>query len=190
MNEKTVPGTVIPFSEGDGMFSVFRPMIKATGGLTLNQVCSVTGLEGATIQNWVKRGFVAHPVNKKYYERQLARILLICSLRNSMKIESIGELMHLINGNADTESDDIISEEELYDYLCEIIKRIDVNGFYRNEVQQAVDEVTKEYSASRPETAERLKTALKVMAYAYVSGELKQQADSYFTQLKEGKKLK
>ncbi len=87
-----VPGTSMPYEEG-GMFALFRPMIRATDGLTLRQVCSLTGLEPSTIQNWIKRGYVAHPVEKKYRERQLARILLISALRDCMKIDSIGALI-------------------------------------------------------------------------------------------------
>ena len=123
--QQFVPGTVIRREGGDGMFAMFRPMIQATDGLTLRQVCSITGLEGSTIQNWIKRGFVSHPIEKKYRERQLARILLISSLRDCMKIDNIGSLLHIINGNADDTGDDIISEEQLYDYLCEIIGNAD-----------------------------------------------------------------
>ena len=116
MNEATIPGTNLTFMPNDdGMFSRFEPLIKATDGLTLGQVCAITGLETSTIQNWVKREFVARPVKKKYHERQLARILLISSLREAMKIDSIGELMKMVNGNTDDESDDIISEEKMYD---------------------------------------------------------------------------
>ena len=38
-----VPGTSMPYEEG-GMFALFRPMIRATDGLTLGQVCKLTGL--------------------------------------------------------------------------------------------------------------------------------------------------
>ena len=82
----------MPYSEAGGMFSIFRPLIRATDGLTLGQVCAITGLEPSTVQNWVKRGFVPHPVRKKYHERQLARILLISALRESMQIDRIGEI--------------------------------------------------------------------------------------------------
>ena len=91
--QNLVPGAVITRDGGDGMFAMFRPLIQATGGLSLRQVCSVTGLEASTIQNWIKRGFVSHPAEKKYRERQLARILLISALRGCMKIESIGALL-------------------------------------------------------------------------------------------------
>ena len=38
MREPRVPGTVMPYSEAGGMFSIFRPLIQATDGLTLGQV--------------------------------------------------------------------------------------------------------------------------------------------------------
>ena len=53
----------------------YLPLIRATDGLTLSQVCTLSGLEPSTIQNWIKRGYVPHPVGKKYRERHLARIL-------------------------------------------------------------------------------------------------------------------
>ena len=80
--QQFVPGTNLKYEGGRGMFSLLRPMIQAADGLTLGQVCSITGLAPATIQNWVKRGFVSRPIQKKYRERQLARILLISSLRD------------------------------------------------------------------------------------------------------------
>ena len=187
MNEATVPGTVIPYTKGNGMFSVFIPMIKATGGLSLSQVCAITGLEASAIQNWVKRGFVAHPVNKKYFERQLARILLISALRSSMKIESIGELMHIVNGSADDESDDIISEEQLYDFLCETVSGLDPESVTKVSVDKVVDKVTSRYSPKSAENLERLKSALSVMAYAYMSGVLKQRAESQFNEMRKRK---
>gem|GEM_PF-2225708 len=118
---KYIPGMVIPYNgKESGAFGALRPMIKAADGLTLGQVTAITGLESSTIQNWVKRGFVAHPVNKKYHEHQIARILIISMLRDSLKIEEIGDLLRIINGSRSAE-DGIISEIDLYECLCEIL---------------------------------------------------------------------
>ena len=35
------------------------------GGLTLSQVCQISGLEPYTVQNWVKRGFLSNPTEAK-----------------------------------------------------------------------------------------------------------------------------
>lgn len=184
MTGKFVPGTVICDSGEKGMFSVFRPMILATGGLTLGQVCAITGLEASTVQNWIKRGFVAHPVQKKYYGRQLARILLISALRDSMKIESIGELMAMVNGSADDESDDIISEEKLYDHLCEIIGNIADQIPAIGEIPGIVQKAICDFDPPDPSSKERLQNALTVMVYAYSAGRLIQAADQDFQKMK------
>ena len=183
--QKNVPGTVLPFESDSSMFARFRPLIKATDGLTLSQVCSITGLEPSTVQNWVKRGFVSRPIEKKYRERQLARILLISSLRECMQIERIGELMAIINGDANDTGDDIISEEQMYDYLCEIIGKAGESTPQISEIPLMVAEITKDYAPPTKTAAERLNTALNIMVLAYTAGKYKQQADSLFTQIKE-----
>ena len=49
-------------------------------------------------------------------------------------------LFALINGDADDESDDIISEEKLYDIFCSVISRISENVFSEEEVEDLVTE--------------------------------------------------
>jgi DNA-binding transcriptional MerR regulator len=185
MQKKLIPGTTLEYTETHGMFKMFLPLIKATDGLTLSQVCTITGLEGSTIQNWVKRKFVANPVNKKYHERQLARILLISSLRESMKLETIGELMSLINGNANDTSDDIISEEQLYDYFCDVIGQADTSTPHPHEVPELVESVIKDYSGPDEKAKERLKSALSVMVYAYTASEYKLKAEEELGRMKK-----
>ncbi len=100
---------------GEKRFTELSALIRAADGLSLGQVCSLTGLEQSTIQNWIKRGFVPHPERKRYFERHLARILLIDAMRDCMLIERVGALMAYINGNADDTADDCIGEEALYE---------------------------------------------------------------------------
>ena len=188
MPQKLVPGTVMPYADiPGGMFSLFRPMIEAADGLTLGQVSAITGLEYSTIQNWVKRGFVDHPVKKKYYERQLARILIISSLRDAMSIDRIAELLTMVNGDVFDVSDDIIPEGKLYDYLCETVRRMDSHGISEEETGRIIGEVTAEYTGPSADSVHRLRLALFVMVCAYVSAELKREAELYFLQLKEGR---
>lgn len=179
-----IPGTTIPLSQNSGMFEMFVPLIKATDGLTLSQVCAITNLEQSTIQNWVKRGFVARPVNKKYHERQLARILLISSLRDAMKIDSIGELMGLVNGSANDERDDIISEDRMYDYFCEAVAKTSNTLPHIEEIPSLVSQVTKDYKEPHSGAVKRLREALCVMVYAYTSAKYKQKADELFCEMK------
>lgn len=183
MQVHTIPGTNIPMTEKGGMFDKFIPLIKATNGLTLSQVCAITELEPSTIQNWVKRGFVAHPVKKKYHERQLARILLISSLRDAMKIDSIGELMRLVNGSADDESDDIIPEDKMYDYFCEAVSKAENAIPSLEEIPVLVKETVRDYAEPHQHAAERLQDALCVMVYAYCCARYKAQADTLFEKM-------
>ena len=78
MNKK-IPGTTLRYNEQAKLaaYSVVAPVIEATGGLTLSQLSKLTGLEGSTIQNWIKRGWVSTTVGKKYSDKQVIRILLI-----------------------------------------------------------------------------------------------------------------
>ena len=187
MHTVYVPGTTIPFPAEGSILQMFRPVIHATDGLTLGQVCKLTGLEPSTVQNWVKRGFVAHPVNKKYHDRQLARILLIAALRDSMKLEQIGALMTLVNGDADDESDAIISEEQLYEYLCAGIARTQDRALAADELSELVQELTTDYAHTSPATAQRLQDALTVMICAWIAGQYKQVAERRFLALSADK---
>ena len=184
MAQQLIPGTTIAITGKSGMFEMFIPLIKATNGLTLSQVCAITGLEQSTIQNWVKRGFVANPVNKKYYERQLARILLISALRDAMKIDSIGELMGLVNGSADDESDDIISEEKMYDYFCQVIASFEGTIPTVEQIRTLVEEAVADYIEPQQHAAERLKDALCVMTLAYYSALYKTTAEQIFASMR------
>ena len=177
MYDKLVPGTVMPYTDvAGGMFSVFRPMITATDGLTLGQVSALTGLEYSTVQNWVKRGFVAHPVQKKYYERQLARILLIAALRDCLKIEQIAALLSAVNGDVEDAGVDIISESRLYDYLCEAVRLLDVDRLSADKVDAAVARVTADYVGPDATAKGRLSAALRVMVLAFMAGCLAREA--------------
>ncbi len=166
MLDQYMPGTNIPFSSGNNS-DIIETMIRMTNGLSLGQVCTITGLETSTIQNWVKRGYVSRPVRKKYFERQMWRILLISSLRDCMKIEEIGELMGLINGSVEDESDDIISEATLYDFFCLSIKEMDTQMLSPEAIDKTIEDVLKDFDSPNKN---KLHLAIRVMVYAYISG--------------------
>ena len=185
MQIQYVPGTTIPYSQlNTSAFDLFAPMLNATGGLTLSQVCAITSLEGSTIQNWIKRGLVAKPIEKKYYERQLARILLINALRDCMQLDRIKSLLKYLNGLVEDKSDDIIKETQLYDYLCEILGKTELqNGISRESVQRTVMETILGYVGPHEDSKNKLCTGLILMTIAYVSGRLKAEADFIYNEL-------
>lgn len=174
--ERTIPGTNMAYSDDDA-FSAFKSMIEVTGGLSLSQVCTITSLQTSTIQNWVKRGYTPRPINKKYYERHLARILLINCLRDSINIEQIDELMKSINGNVNDESDDIISESKLYDYFSKAVRQLDTTSISDQHIEKIVTQILKDEDT---QIFEKLKYSLKFMVYAYITGKCLKKVEENF----------
>lgn len=173
MKKKEIPGTVLGYADEKHAFNAFKSMIEMGDGITLSQICNITGLEDFTVQNWVKRGYVARPVNKKYYTKQFARILLINSLKDAMKIEEIGDILFYVNGDVEDESDDILSEEELYNIFSAIIYDLD-----------SIEEMEKAINENCEGLNPKLKLAMSTMVYAYFSCKLRKIAYAEFEQLK------
>ena len=168
--QKTVPGTDSRLRSVEG-FDAYKQMIEIGDGLSLSQVCKITGLEPHMIQNWVKRGYVPHPQNKKYYTKHLARVLLINAERECMYIDDIGSLMVYINGDVDDETDDIISEEDLYKLFSNLICKIDD----LNDIENTINSNVKN---------KKLNTCMKVMVYAYVASEMSKVSKMYLQKTK------
>ena len=118
---KTFPGTTIEISKLEkGSSLLLFDGIFATGGITLSQISVMTGLEPYLIQNWVKRGFLSSPVKRVYSREQFSRIVIINMLRESLQLEKICGLIHLIGGKPDNKEDDLIGFEELYHRYVDI----------------------------------------------------------------------
>lgn len=167
-------------------FESIRPAIAATGGLMLSQVVEMTGLGGSTIQNWIKRGWVMSPVEKKYGERQVARILIIDMLRRSMQLENILRLMEDVNGDVEDQSDDIIKDADLYIYIYNIVKRIEpLEKFTLDRLDGVIDDEIKDYHGAGEgytghvsDAAKRLHDALRIILLTYMSSELRKRAEA------------
>ena len=167
--DKQIPGTDKPYISEDA-FGEFKKAIELTDGLSLSQVCSITRLDPFIIQNWVKRGYVARPVAKKYHEKQFARILLINSLKDAMRIEDIGKLMTLVNGDVEDESDNLLLDADLYDIFAKVVYHLK-----EDNVESTIRQVMKSVNMND----DKLFTALEVMVNAYISGEHKKKAREY-----------
>lgn len=174
--DKLVPGTNKAFIKEDA-FKAYKELISLTDGLSLGQVCAITNLDPAVVQNWVKRGYVSRPIKKKYHEKQLARILMINSLRGAMKIEDIGKLMTLINGDVEDESDDLISEEELYSLFSKVMFHLEDY----DKIDGAIKKVVKHHSKNE----NKLEYALKIMTNAHIASIHKKETLYNFKKLQE-----
>ena len=178
-----LPGTAVPIEEGRLRFGFanLAPLFSVTGGLTLSQICEIAGTELTTVQNWIKRGWVAHPANKRYHENHLARIIILNMLRSSFQLEKIAVILRYINGSADDRADDIIPDSALYTHLCVIIDRVlaenitDVDG-----VHTCVDGCITEYDEPFVGARDKLVTALTVMTLTYIASEIRRKAEALY----------
>jgi len=159
-------------------------LLEATGGLSLSQVCAVTGLEGSTIQNWVKRGWVEHPVGKKYEEIHIARILIINALKECIKLEHIAMLMSYVNGKSQDGSEAIIKESTLYNYLCEALKQSSqTDDHSKSGVETVINNVIRDYSDPNPDSRIRIRKALTLMIFACVCTDVKRRVEAMMGQI-------
>lgn len=175
-----IPGTELDFEKGFEMnaFAVLTPLLSVTKGLTLGQISEITGLQGSTIQNWIKRGWVANPKNRRYGERQVARIIIINMLRNSLRLDRIVSLMSYINGSVEDASDDIIPDKELFNALCYVIYLADTqHTFDNNHLQELIEDSLSGYNGPKEDSKERLSKALLIMSLAYISGKIQTEAE-------------
>lgn len=186
---RRVPGTTLKFSEQARAeaFALVAPVIEATGGLTLSQLSKLTGLEGSTIQNWIKRGWVSSTQGKRYSEKQIVRILLINMLRGSMKLDDIASLMSYVNGDVEDTSDDIIADVTLYNILCRIIFTAEDEGAFDTvSVRKLICTELTEQPGDVHSDIEKLRKAMFVMIMAYRSTCLRHEMEAVLTDIISG----
>lgn len=179
----TIPGTTLAGkrSDADRTPELFQTMFLA-GGLTLSQVASVTGLESYTIQNWVKRGFLPSPKNKRYDMEQLCRLININILKGTMPLEEIIKLMAYLNGNLADESDDLVDDTMLYFYFVSLAARARYIGGTENW-DDALIHATADYKEPVPGAREKLIKVLRVMLTVWCANSLKAQAEKMIEEL-------
>lgn len=178
------PGAVLSVADpASGAFTVFENVLRVTGGVTLSQLCEMTGLEPSTVQNWVRRGWVPKPEEKRYGERQVARVLILNALRGALQLESIIVLLHSVNGNLDDTADDLLPDRQLYEVLCRALSLYEEE----NDVISAVDSATAFFNEPYRGAAQKLKAALYVMLPAYRAAVYKRQAEAALEQIEKEK---
>lgn len=180
-----LPGTVLITQremEGDGE-RMLRSMFLG-GDISLAQVTSITGLEPYTVQNWVKRGFLTAPVRKKYSLNQLCRIININMLRGVFSLERTCGLLSYINGQLNSEADDIIGDADLYFMFAGLAAR--AQQLTRPEAcDRILTEMLREYTEPYPGAKDRVSNVLKVMLTAYLAARMRASADAMLAQMEE-----
>lgn len=173
------PGTRVPVSDECLLTGIFR----VTSGITLSQVCEITGLEAGTIQNWVKRGYVNPPIGRKYKKGQVARIIIINMLRETLALEKIAKILSYANGDLLDRSDDIMDDSDIYKCLCDVLipaeRRgvIDIKGLFA-----MIESYLTDFVEPYPGAKKKLELVLKIIMCAWESAYFKK----YATHLAEG----
>ena len=178
-----IPGTTLTGerSNADRTDGLFQSMFLA-GGLTLSQVSSITGLEPYTVQNWVKRGFLAPPVGKRYTMEQVCRIININILKGNMPLEQIIRLMAYLNGDLADESDDLVDDTMLFFLFVKLAARARYIGG-TDSWDDALAEVTADYTEPAPGAREKLIRVLRIMLTVWCANQLKAHADRMLAEL-------
>ena len=181
---KNLPGTTIEMDVPSATVAKdFLDNAFLCGGLMMNQVARLTGLEPYMIQNWVKRGFVSPPQKKLYTKRQFCRIVIINMLRDVLQIEKITALLSYINGRLDDESDDIIDDSDLYIYYIAAVSEIDAPVFDKATFFQRIERVTSDFNEPFPGARERLINVIGIMFNAHLASTFRKVADDIFNTL-------
>ena len=178
-----IPGTVLQMEREDAIHVADRfQAMFLPGGMVLSQVCGITGLEAYMVQNWVKRGFLAPPQNKRYTLRQLCRILNINMLKSVLPMEKICGLLTYINGNLNDEADDIIDDSDLYFMFVGLaVQAKELYDPVRQE--QILTQIMENYQEPIPGAKQRVEKALNIMLTAWLAARMRQEAEQMLEQL-------
>lgn len=178
----TIPGTTLvgDRDHADQISDQFDALFLA-GALTLSQVATIAGTENHVIQNWVKRGFLPPPVNKRYSMEQLCRILNINLLRGILPIDQVLVLMRYLNGDLVDESDDLVDDTQLYFYFVRLAAKCQYIG--GDAWEDALSFVTADYQESVIGARTKLRKVLNIMLTVWVANCLKSKVDIMLTEL-------
>ena len=182
--EPTFPGTVVE-RQGKSAAEFLDGLFFGTKGLMLSQVREITKLETSVIQNWVNRGWVQKPVEKRYSANHLARILLINMLREVTKLETIVHILTYLNGSANCREDDSISESQLYIYICDILDEVDYETILSGSLDRLIESRATDYREHFPGAREKVMNAANLILTYYAASLVKVRADRLYEQAVE-----
>lgn len=177
------PGTLVE-RNGRSAEEFMTGVFSVTKGLMLAQVREITGLDTPAIQNWINRGWVQKPVDKRYGENQVARIIMINMLRDVMKLDRIAALLSYTNGEAENTQKHVITDARLYCILCSILDCVDFETVlseeaFENVVERAVANTAEPFYGARSQ----LLRGIRIILTYYASSIVKKRADRLYEQV-------
>ena len=94
INDALIPGTKLNKADMGNVTGLefLSKVFYISEGVMLSQIREVSGIDGSTLQNWTKRGWVANARLKKYNIDQVAHILIINMLRSCIQLDHIASV--------------------------------------------------------------------------------------------------
>lgn len=183
-----IPGTVLDRQKMGNVTGMefLNKIFFISDGIMLAQIREIAGVDGSTLQNWLKRGWVVNPVNKMYNKEQLSRILIINMLRDTMQLSDISFVLTYVNGDTERAEDDIIPESLLYDYICRLVDMLTgVGELTRDTLAEQIEECTADYVEKMSGARRRLNTALEIIILSMYATVIKRHADLLIGKLRK-----
>ena len=117
-------------------------------GLYLEQVTSYIAdvlaplgcieITGSMIRNYVKKGLVANPVQKRYYANQIAYLISVFVLKSVLPLENIQALF--------ARQKRVYADQVAYDYLCMELENV---LQYQYGLKNTIDHIGKTHSVEK-----------------------------------------
>ena len=179
-----IPGTILNRDKMDGATGLefLDKVFFITDKIMLAQIREITGIDGTTLQNWLKRGWVGTPNKKSYTKEHLARILIINMMRDTMQLSRIIFILQYVNGKS--EEDKIVRESVLYGYICKVLDRLSENGDISGAgIVGIISDVLSDYKETVSGAERRLSVGIKVITITYYSALIKAEAEAILDSL-------
>lgn len=179
-----IPGTILNRDKMDGATGLefLDKVFFITDKIMLAQIREITGIDGTTLQNWLKRGWVGTPNKKSYTIEHLARILIINMMRDTMQLSRIIFILQYVNGKS--EEDKIVKESVLYGYICKVLDRLSENGEISGVgIDGIISDVLSDYEELVSGAGRRLSVGIKVITITYYSALIKAEAEAILDSL-------
>jgi len=182
LNDEYIPGTILKKKDMGNVTGIdfLSKIFYISDGVMLSQIREISGIDGSTLQNWTKRGWVENSKLKKYNIDQVAHILIINMLRSCVQLDKIAFLMRYVNGSVDNRADDIIRYSALYDYICRILEKLTSDDGPEHDISNLrayVKEVTADYEEKVSGARRRLTNALEIIVAAYYAAIMKRYSE-------------
>lgn len=190
IHDLLIPGTKLRRSDMNDVTGMefLSKIFFISDGVMLTQIRDISGIDGSTLQNWTKRGWVPLSKSKKYDIDQVAYILIINMLRPCMQLDKIAYMLEYINGDLEDESDDIVRASVLYDYICRILDAlVEQNQCSFSSIRSVIEKQTAGYSEVVEGARERLNDALEAIVVAYYATLIKHRSDELVNRLVGGR---